>query len=204
MPQQQTVGELQLPLSNCGVISLDYWSKSGIATAIGHSPISGLIDASKGSVNSIAESLTNIIWAPLEDGIKSISLSANWMWPCNNPGEDYRLYQAVKACSKFAISLGINIPTGKDSLSMKQQYEKKSVIAPGTVIISSSGHCNEITKVVTPNVCLDGGNLYYLNLSFEKHAHMDLVWDKNQIGNHSPGIGDSDKFKIAFNTIQKQ
>ncbi len=203
--QQQTVGELQLPLSNCGVISLDYSGKSGIATAIGHSPISGLINSSKGSVNSIAESLTNIIWAPLEDGIKSISLSANWMWPCNNPGEDYRLYQAVKACSKFAISLGINIPTGKDSLSMKQQYEKKSVIAPGTVIISSSGHCNEITKVVTPNVCLDGGNLYYLNLSFEKHAlgGSSLGQVLNQIGNHSPGISDSENFKIAFNTIQK-
>ena len=203
--QQQTVGELQLPLSNCGVISLDYSGKSGIATAIGHSPLIGLIDAGKGSINSIAESLTNIIWAPLKDGIKSISLSANWMWPCNNPGEDYRLYQAVKACSKFAINLGINIPTGKDSLSMKQQYKNESVISPGTVIISSSGHCDEITKVVTPNICLDGGHLYYLNLSFEKHVlgGSSLGQVLNQIGYNAPGISNSDKFKTAFNAIQK-
>ena len=203
--QQQTVGELQLPLSNCGVISLDYTGKSGIATAIGHSPLIGLIDPKKGSVNSISESLTNIIWAPLKDGIKSVSLSANWMWPCNNPGENFRLYQAVEACSEFAISLGINIPTGKDSLSMKQQYKNESVIAPGTVIVSSSGHCDEITKVVTPNISPDGGYLYYLNLSFEKHSlgGSSLGQVLKQIGDHAPGIGDSNKFKTAFNTIQK-
>ena len=120
--QQQTVGSLQLPLSNCGVIALDYKSNKGIATALGHAPVVALIDAGKGSQLAIAESLTNLIWAPLEDGLASVSLSANWMWPCNNPGEDARLYQAVEACSDFAIALGINIPTGKDSLSMKQQY----------------------------------------------------------------------------------
>ena len=122
--QQQCVGELQLPLSNCGVVSLDYTGNKGIATSIGHAPISGLIDSRKGSKNSIAEALTNIVFAPLEKGIHSISLSANWMWPCNNPGEDTRLYEAVEECSKFAIDLGINIPTGKDSLSMKQKYSK--------------------------------------------------------------------------------
>ena len=101
--QQQTVGELQLPLSNCGVIALDFKGQHGIATAIGHAPVIGLIDPEKGSVNAITESLTNIVWAPLAEGLKSISLSANWMWPCNNPGENDRLYQAVKACSNFAI-----------------------------------------------------------------------------------------------------
>ena len=203
--QQQTVGELQLPLSNCGVISLDYTGKSGIATAIGHAPLTGLIDPEKGSINSISESLTNIIWAPLKDGIKSVSLSANWMWACNNPGENDRLYKAVKACSKFAIRLGINIPTGKDSLSMKQQYKNESVTAPGTVIISSSGHCNEITKVVTPNIRRDGGSIYYLNLSSEKHTlgGSSLGQILNQIGDHAPGIKDPDLFKITFNTIQR-
>ena len=120
--QQQSVGELQLPLSNCGVIALDYKGQKGIATSIGHAPVSGLISAKKGSNTAIAEALTNIVFAPLENGLKSISLSANWMWPCNNPGEDARLYDAVQECSDFAISLCINIPTGKDSLSMKQKY----------------------------------------------------------------------------------
>ena len=146
--QQQTVGEIQLPLSNCGVVSLDYDNYNGIATSIGHSPITGLIDPSIGSINSIGESLTNIIWAPLENGIKSISLSANWMWPCGNEGEDSRLYKAVNACSNFAIELGINIPTGKDSLSMVQKYDNIKIKSPGTVIISASGHCQDIRKVV--------------------------------------------------------
>jgi len=88
--QQQCVGEIQLPLSNCGVIALDFKGKQGIATSIGHAPVSALIDPAKGSINSIAEALTNIVWAPLENGLESVSLSANWMWPCNNPGEDVR------------------------------------------------------------------------------------------------------------------
>ena len=168
--QQQTVGPLQLPLSNLGVMALDYIGKYGVATAIGHAPIIGLINPAKGSVNAIAESLTNIVWAPMSEGIKSVSLSANWMWPCNNPGENDRLYEAVKACSDFAIDLGINIPTGKDSLSMKQKYHEGDVLAPGTVIISSAGQCEDINKIVTPVALPNKGKLYYINLSSEKHV----------------------------------
>ena len=120
--KQQCVGPLQIPLNNVGVMALDYKGKEGIATSIGHSPISGLINPVAGSRNSITEALTNIIWAPLKNNLQSISLSANWMWPCKNEGEDARLYEAVKAISEFAIDLGINVPTGKDSLSMKQKY----------------------------------------------------------------------------------
>jgi len=148
--KQQCAGPLQLPLNNCGVMALDYNGTQGVATSIGHSPISGLIDPVAGSRNSITESLTNIIWAPLEKGLKSISLSANWMWPCNNPGEDARLYKAVEAISDFSIALGINVPTGKDSLSMKQKYKNQEVISPGTVIITAAGHCKDIKKVVEP------------------------------------------------------
>ena len=97
-------------------MALDFQGKEGIATSVGHAPLSALIDPAAGSRNAIAESLSNIVWAPLKDGLKSVSLSANWMWACKNEGEDARLYAAVKACSDFAIDLGINIPTGKDSL----------------------------------------------------------------------------------------
>ena len=72
------------------------------------------------------------------------------MWPCKNEGEDARLYEAVKAVSEFAIDLGINVPTGKDSLSMKQKYPDGEVISPGTVIISAAANCNDITNVVEP------------------------------------------------------
>ena len=157
--KQQCVGPLQIPLNNCGVMALDYQGKEGVATSIGHSPISALIDPVAGSRNSIAEALTNIIWAPLEEGLKSVSLSANWMWPCNNEGEDARLYKAVEGISEFVISLGINVPTGKDSLSMKQKYKDEEVISPGTVIISAAGHCNDVKKVVEPVLQKNGDSI---------------------------------------------
>ena len=113
--RQQCQGEIQLPLSDCGVVALDYTGRTGIATSIGHAPQVALADAAKGSVMAVAEALTNIAGAPLKEGLKSVSLSANWMWPCKNAGEDAALYRAVEACSDFAVALGINIPTGKDS-----------------------------------------------------------------------------------------
>jgi phosphoribosylformylglycinamidine synthase len=163
--QQQTVGSLQLPLANCGVMALDYKGKAGVATSVGHAPASALIDPAAGSRLSIAESLTNLIWAPLENGLDDVSLSANWMWPCNNPGENARLYDAVEACADFAIALGINIPTGKDSLSMKQKYRDKEVIAPGTVIISATASCSDIRSVVRPVARPNQGKLYYIPMS---------------------------------------
>jgi phosphoribosylformylglycinamidine synthase len=144
--KQQCAGPLQLPLNNVGVMALDFKGKDGIATSVGHSPVAAIVDPAAGSRTAIAEALSNIVFAPLKDGLKSVSLSANWMWACKNAGEDARLYEAVKACSDFAIELGINIPTGKDSLSMKQKYPNDEVIAPGTVIISAGAHCSDINQ----------------------------------------------------------
>ena len=206
--KQQCVGSLQLPLNNCGVMALDYSGKEGVATSIGHSPISALIDPVAGSRNSIAEALTNIIWAPLENGIKSISLSANWMWPCNNEGEDARLYEAVKGVSDFAIELGINVPTGKDSLSMKQKYKDEEVISPGTVIISAVGHCNDIKKVVEPvlqSKKVGGGGIYYINISKDEYKLGGSSFSQilNAVGNNAPTIKDSRFVVNVFNSIQQ-
>lgn len=202
--KQQCVGALQLPLNNVGVMALDYKGKEGVATTIGHSPLTALIDPVAGSRNAIAESLSNIVFAPLKDGLKSVSLSANWMWACKNKGEDARLYEAVKGCSDFAIELGINIPTGKDSLSMKQKYPNDEVIAPGTVIISAAGNCNDITKVVEPVLKKNGGNIYYINLSQDefKLGGSSFAQILNRIGNEAPTIKDADFFKRAFNVFQ--
>ena len=203
--KQQCVGPLQIPLNNVGVMALDYNGKEGVATAIGHSPISGLIDPAAGSRNAITESLTNIIWAPLKDNLDSISLSANWMWPCKNEGEDARLYKAVKAVSEFSIDLGINVPTGKDSLSMKQKYAHDEVIAPGTVIISAAGNCNEISKVVEPILKIDGGNIYYINISQDEFKLGGSSFHQvlNTIGNEAPDVKNTAFIKNTFNTIQK-
>ncbi|MCE7042448.1 phosphoribosylformylglycinamidine synthase [Dyadobacter sp. CY312] len=203
--KQQCAGPLQLPLNNVGVMALDFQGKDGIATSIGHAPLSALIDPAAGSRNAIAESLSNLVWAPLQDGLKSVSLSANWMWACKNEGEDARLYKAVKACSEFAISLGINIPTGKDSLSMKQKYKDTEVIAPGTVIISAAGHCNDITAVVEPVLRKSGGAIYYINLSGDQYklGGSSFAQVLNKIGTETPDVVNADRFAIAFNTIQE-
>lgn len=202
--KQQCAGPLQLPLNNVGVMAIDFKGKEGIATSIGHSPVSALIDPVAGSRNSIGEALSNIMWAPVKDGIKSVSLSANWMWPCKNEGEDARLYEAVKGCSDFALELGINIPTGKDSLSMKQKYPNDEVIAPGTVIISAAANCSDITKVVEPVLKRNGGNIYYVNLSQDtfKLGGSSFAQVLNGIGAETPTITNAAYFKTVFETIQ--
>lgn len=203
--KQQCVGPLQIPLNNVGVMALDYKGKEGIATSIGHSPISGLINPAAGSKNAITEALTNIIWAPLKDELKSVSLSANWMWPCKNEGEDARLYEAVEAVSEFVIDLGINVPTGKDSLSMKQKYSDGDVLSPGTVIISAAGNCNNISNVVEPVLQKNAGNIYYINISQDdfKLGGSSFAQVLNKIGNDAPTVKSASYVKTVFNTIQK-
>ncbi|WP_431471407.1 phosphoribosylformylglycinamidine synthase [Nonlabens sp. SCSIO 43208] len=203
--KQQTCGELQLPLNNVGVMAIDYQGKKGVATTIGHSPVSALIDPIAGSRNSIAEALSNLVFAPIEKGLSGVSLSANWMWPCNNPGEDARLYQAVKAVSDFAIELGINIPTGKDSLSMKQKYTDKDVLSPGTVIISSVAAVDDITRIVEPVLQPDdNAPIYYINLSGDSHklGGSSFAQVCDAIGNECPTVVDSSAFAKAWSQIQ--
>jgi phosphoribosylformylglycinamidine synthase len=203
--QQQNVGSLQLPLSNYGAMTLDYRGKSGVATAIGHAPTVALIDAAAGSRIAMAEALANIVFAPIDGGLSGVSLSANWMWPCKNPGEDARLYAAVEAVSNFACELGINIPTGKDSLSMTQKYKDGVVYAPGTVIISASGEVTDVRKGVTPNLLKEAGTaLIYIGLT---GAPLTLGGSSfaqilNKLGSDAPDILNAADFKNIFNAVQ--
>ena len=203
--KQQCVGPLQLPLNNMGVMALDYSSQEGIATSIGHAPVAALIDPKAGSRAAITEALTNIIWAPLKDGLQSISLSANWMWPCKNDGEDARLYSAVEAISEFAIDLGINVPTGKDSLSMKQKYPDGDVVSPGTVIITAAGNCNAISKGVEPLFKPNSGPVYYINISQDDFKLGGSAFGQilNTIGKDAPDVKNASYVKTVFNTLQK-
>ena len=203
--RQQCQGEIQLPLSDCGVVALDFTGNAGIATSIGHAPAAALVDPAAGSVLSIAEALTNIVGANLSEGLKTVSLSANWMWPCRNEGEDAALYTAVKACSDFACALGINIPTGKDSLSMTQKYGSKKVVAPGTVIISAAGEVSDVKKTVSPVVSPLKSSLYYVD--FSKSA-LELggsafAQSINFVGDSTPTISSPEYFAAAFNAVQK-
>lgn len=203
--QQQCVGEIQLPLSNLGVMALDYKGKSGIATSVGHAPIVAMIDEAAGSRLSVAESLTNIVWAPLKDGLKSVALSANWMWPAKNEGENARLYNAVSALSDFAIELGINIPTGKDSLSMAQKYDNEVVLSPGTVIITAGAEVSDCQKIITPNLYNEvGSKLIYVDFSLSEFGlgGSSLSQTQNKIGGKVPDVKDSKYLAKAFDKIQ--
>jgi phosphoribosylformylglycinamidine synthase len=204
--RQQCAGEIQLPLNDLGVVALDYRGKSGIATSIGHAPLAALADPEAGSVLAIAEALTNIVWAPMANGLESVSLSANWMWPCKNQGEDARLYKAVEACSDFACELGINIPTGKDSLSMTQKYEDEKVFSPGTVIISAGAEVSDVQKTISPVLVNDPKTtIYYIDFSFDRHklGGSVLAQTMNKIGDEVPTIKDAEYFKAAFESIQE-
>lgn len=204
--KQQSAGEILLPLNNVGVTALDYHGEKGVATSIGHAPAVALIDAEAGSIISVAEALTNIVWAPLTHGLKGVSLSANWMWPSKNLGEDARLYAATKALSDFVCDLGINVPTGKDSLSMTQKYpDGDQVFSPGTVIVSTVAEVADVKKVVEPVMVKN------LNTTF---IHIDLSFDKfklggssfaqsiNQLGNEAPTVTNVEYFMDGFETIQ--
>ncbi len=202
---QQTCGPIQLPLNNLGVMALDFLNKKGVATSIGHAPGAALIDPSAGSKLAIAEALTNIVWAPLTHGLKGVSLSANWMWPSKNKGEDARLYKAVEAVSEFAIKLGINIPTGKDSLSMTQKYPKDVVYAPGTVIISAVGEASDITKTISPLIePIEGSKVLYIDFSGDtfKLGGSSFAQVLNLLGNEAPTVKDENRFVKAFDAVQ--
>ena len=205
--RQQCQGEIQLPLSDCGVVALDYCGKRGIATALGHAPQAGLASPEAGSVLSVAESLTNIVWAPLEDGLEGVSLSANWMWPCRaQKGEDARLYAAVEALSDFCCSLHINVPTGKDSLSLTQKYPNgEKIISPGTVIVSAGGEVKDVRNVVSP-VLVNSKNssLYYIDFSFDDQRLGGSAFAQSlgKVGSDVPTVKNPEYFADCFEAIQ--
>lgn len=205
--KQQCAGEIQLPLNDLGAVALDYSGTKGMATSVGHAPAVGLIDPAAGSVMSAAEALTNIVFAPMEKGLKGISLSANWMWPCRQPGEDARLYSAVQAMSDFICKLGINIPTGKDSLSMTQKYhDGRTVLSPGTVIISAMGEVSDVRKIVEPvMVCDPETSFICIDMSGCEPAlgGSALAQILNRVGDKAPTVADANTFGVIFEAVQK-
>jgi len=204
---QQCAGAIQLPLNDLGIMALDYQGVRGIGTALGHAPAAALISPEAGSHLSVAEALTNLVWAPIEDNLKGVSLSANWMWPAKNTGENARLYRAVKALSDFCIALGVNVPTGKDSLSMTQKYpDGQKVLAPGTVIVTAAGEVTDIKKAVKPVVRRDNDTkLLYIDFSKDsfKLGGSSFAQTLSKIGDNTPDINDTEYFKLCFNTLQQ-
>ena len=202
---QQTAGEVQLPLNDCAVVALDYQGTHGIATALGHAVGVAMADPRRGSEMAITEALTNIVFAPIDGGLRSVSLSANWMWPCKNEGEDARLYAAVQAASDYAVALGINIPTGKDSLSMTQKYrDGELVYAPGTVIITSAAEVSDVKKAVSPALKHRPSQIVYVDMSRSPFAlgGSSFFQSLGGVGSEVPAVESADYFARAFGAVQ--
>jgi len=208
---QQCCGEIQLPLNDLGVTAIGYDDVEGIATSIGHAPAAGLINPAAGSRISIAEALTNVVWTPIRNQLDGVSLSANWMWPGRNEGEDARLYSAVEAASDFAIALGINIPTGKDSMSMTQKYpDGRRVMAPGTLIISTVGESKNVYSTIHPVIDPDEDSVL-IYIPFTKPGKgapafplggSAYAQTEGFIGTESADVTDPAYFRTCFNSLQ--
>ncbi|MEG0467447.1 MAG: phosphoribosylformylglycinamidine synthase [Mucinivorans sp.] len=205
---QQTAGEIQLPLNDCGVFALDFHGKQGVANSLGHAAAVAVVDAEAGSVMAIAKSLTNLVFAPIEGGLSNVSLSANWMWPCRNEGEDARLYAAVQAASKFAIDLGLNIPTGKDSLSMTQKYpDGESVMAPGTLLVTAAGQVSDVKKCVRAALKPEavGSSIVYVDFSGSSDFELGgsaFYQTLSAVGQKTPTVHCAQYFTRAFAAVQ--
>jgi phosphoribosylformylglycinamidine synthase len=207
--QQQTVGPLQLTLADCAVTARSFFETKGIATAIGEQPIKGLVKTEAGGRMSIGESLTNLVWAPIED-FASINFSATWQWPCKQPSEDARLYQTVRAATELCKDLGLRIPVGKDSVSMTAWTtigdKRHPIKSPGTVQMISFAPCTDITKVVTPDIKMPGeGILIMLDLSDGKRrlGGSALAQVYEQLGNEVPDVENPKLLRKGFEVAQE-
>ena len=167
--QQQCVGPLQIPLSNVAVVANSYTGYVGTASSIGEQPIKGLIDPCKMARLTVAEMLTNLMWAEVSS-FEDIVCSANWMWPLkNNKEEREKLYIAVRELCKFLKKLGISIDGGKDSLSMSVKLDGKNIKSPGTFVISGYVSVNDINQRVQPYFKTPGSHIIYIDISRGKY-----------------------------------
>ena len=207
--QQQTVGPLQLTLADCAVTARSFFGTTGIAAAIGEQPIKGLVKTEAGGRMSLGESLTNLVWALIED-FTSINFSATWQWPCKQPGEDARLYQTVEAVTELCKELGLRIPVGKDSVSMTAwtavEGGKHPIKSPGTVQMISFAPCPDITKVITPDIKMPGKSvLIMLDLSGGQRrlGGSALAQVYEQIGDEAPDVDNPHLLRKGFEAVQE-
>lgn len=204
--QQQCVGPLQLPLSNVAVVAQSHFGLTGAATAIGERPLFGLVDSGAQGRMTVAEMLTNIVWAKLS-GLSDIKCSGNWMWAPKLPGEGAKIYDTAVAMRDLMTKLGIAIDGGKDSLSMATKVKESGelVKSPGQLVLS--GYCTvpDITKVVTPDLKKAGSLLIFIDLAKGKRRLGGSVLAQcyGQVGNECPDVEDPKLLKRAFNAIQR-
>lgn len=203
--QQQCVGPLHTPLADMAVIALSYFEPVGSATSIGEQPIKGLLDPSAGARMSVAEAVTNLMFAHISS-LQDCKCSGNWMWAAKLSGEGAALYDACQAMCETMKILGIAIDGGKDSLSMAARIGKETVKAPGTLVVSIYAPCPDINAVITPDLkCPNGkGYLLYIDLSSGKGrlGGSALAQCFNQLGDNTADLDNPKLLKDAFEVTQ--
>ena len=208
--QQQCAGPLQITVSDVAVVAQSHFGLTGIAISIGEQPVKSLLDPRAMARMSVAEALTNIVWAKVTS-IEDIKCSGNWMWAPKLPGEGADLYDAAVAMRDIMIGLGIAVDGGKDSLSMAARVSDESgktetVKSPGTLVISAYATCPDITKIVTPDIKSPGNSrLLFIDLAEGKNrlGGSALAQCYRQVGDECPDVEDPRLLRGAFETIQK-
>ncbi|XP_049268767.1 phosphoribosylformylglycinamidine synthase-like [Rhipicephalus sanguineus] len=206
--QQQCVGPLHTPLADVAVVSLSYFDKVGSATAIGEQPVKGLLSAAAGARMSVAESVTNLMFAQVTS-LQDVKCSGNWMWAAKLPGEGAALHEACQAMCSSMAALGIAVDGGKDSLSMAARVGKDTVKAPGAIVVSTYAPCPDITTTVTPDLKLPSvakeGLLLYVSLNAGKKrlGGTALAQCFKQLGDDVPDLEEPVKLRKAFAATQE-
>jgi phosphoribosylformylglycinamidine synthase len=209
--RDQMVGPWQVPVGDCAVTTMAFDSYVGEAMAMGERTPLAVIDAAASGRMAVGEAITNIAAAPIAD-ISDIKLSANWMAACGQPGQDAALYDTVKAVGmELCPALGISIPVGKDSLSMRTTWqdgdEAKSVMSPVSLIVSAFAPVPDVRKSLTPQLRLDAGEtaLILLDLGRGKNrlGASALAQVTQQLGDSVPDVDSAQDLKAFFSAIQQ-
>ncbi len=209
--RDQMVGPWQVPVADCGVTASSYDSYCGEAMAMGERTPLALLDHAASARMAVGEALTNIAAAQIEN-ISDIVLSANWMAPAGHPGEDAGLYDAVKAVGmELCPALGIVIPVGKDSMSMKTVWQEsgkeKSVTAPLSLIITAFAPVSDVRHTLTPELCTDKGDTDLILIDLGKGRNRlggsCLAQVYKELGHHAPDLDDPQALKAFFAVIQE-
>ena len=206
--RDQMVGAWQTPVADCAVTLMGFNTHRGEAMSMGEKPSLALFDAPASGRMCVGEALTNIAATHI-GALGNIKLSANWMAACGVKGEDEKLYRTVDAVSQLCQSLGVSIPVGKDSLSMKTVWQEngaqKSVVSPLSLIISAFAPVQDVRKTVTPDIKpVADSVLLLVDLGFGKArmggSALSQVW--NDLGGESPDI-DADTLKVFYDIMQQ-
>ena len=209
--RDQMVGPWQVPVADCAVTAMSFEGFLGEAMAMGERTPLAVINAKASGRMAVGEAITNIAAAPIAD-ISDIKLSANWMAACGQPGQDAALFDTVKAVGmELCPALGISIPVGKDSLSMRTTWNDgdaaKAVMSPVSLIVSAFAPVVDVRRTLTPQLRTDAGDtvLILVDLGRGKNrlGASALAQVTQQLGNDTPDVDSADDLKAFFAAIQQ-